>query len=210
VARGQVGDSFVRPAFAPDGARLVAQRRAMGQGADSDLWLLAPGAAPRPLVRDPDWFDGKAQFSRDGARVLFSRRPPGGGPSDVASAAAAGGDLRLVISGPADEHSASPSPVRDEIAFVSDRDGESGIFLAGIGGENARALPRLPGFSEFAPRWSPDGERIALVAVPAAAGAPRLSEPESLAATRLRVIDREGRLLLDTPGFMADWMSPWQ
>jgi Tol biopolymer transport system component len=209
VAGGAAGDSFLRPAFAPDGARLVAQRRAAGAGADSDLWLLAPGRAPEPLVRDPRWFDWKPQFSRDGASVYFSRRPVGGGPADVASVAVDGGDLRSVVAGPADEHSAAPSPVRDEIAFVSDRGGASAVFLAGLGGEGARALARAPGWNGFAPRWSPDGERIAIVATPAVAGAPRLGDPESLAQTRLRVVDREGRLLLDTPGFMADWMSPW-
>jgi Tol biopolymer transport system component len=205
------GDSFLRPVFAPDGARLVAQRRrARGKEGDSDLWLLAPGAAPKPLLRDPEWFDWKPQFSRDGSRVFFSRRPARGGPNDLASVAIDGGDLRPVVAGPADESSAAPSPTRDEMAFVSDREGASGVFLAGLTGEGARALSGAPGWSEFAPRWSPDGERIALVAAPAALGTPRLLDRASLLATRLRVRDREGSLLLDTPGFMADWMPPWR
>ncbi len=208
LAAAGAGDSWLRPAFSPDGAQLVAQRRAKGARGDTDLWLLAAGAAPRPLLRDPAWFDWRAQFSRDGRRVFFSRRPVGGGPHQVASVAVDGGDLRRLAAF-GDDHSVTPSPTRDEIAFVSESQGTSDVFLAGPGGEGARPLAPTPDWSELAPRWSPDGERIALIATPAAVGTPRLRKPESLRATRLRVLDRQGHLLLDTPGLMADWMPPW-
>ena len=43
----------------------------------------------------------------------------------------------------------------------------------------------------------------------ATAPAPRLSDPASLASTRVRVLDRDGQVLFDAPGFNVDWMPPW-
>jgi hypothetical protein len=63
--------------------------------------------------------------------------------------------------------------------------------------------------NEFAPRWSPDGERLVVIVNDASAGAPRLDDPESLAAIRLRALDRDGRVLFEAPGYNPDWMPPW-
>ena len=53
------------------------------------------------------------------------------------------------------------------------------------------------------PRWSPDGERLAVVTFNATAVAPRLSDPASLASTRVRVLDRDGQVLFDAGGFVV-------
>jgi hypothetical protein len=39
---------------------------------------------------------------------------------------------------------------------------------------------------------------------------PRLSDREGLARVRVVVVDREGRVLFETPGMMPDWMPPWR
>ena len=139
IAEAPAASWFLRPRFAPDGASLVAQRRAPR---DSQLWILAQDGEARALTHDPTWFYLKAAFTRDGARVLFTRRPAGGGPADVASVDLLGGDLRIHASSEGtDDHSATPSPRRDELALVSDRDGNDEIYLAPLPGVRRAARP---------------------------------------------------------------------
>jgi hypothetical protein len=208
AAEGGVADFFLRPQFSPDGARLVAQRRPPS-GNGSALWIVSPGEPPRPLTRDPAWFDLKAWFTRDGRSVVFSRAPAAGGPRDVAIVAAEGGAVRLLAAHAADDHSARPSPVRDEVVFVSDRDGSpGGLFLLDLSGGEPRRLTRDAGHAEHAPRWSPDGERIAFTrSAPAPAG--EREEGVDPRTTEIVVIDRDGREQLRTPGAMPDWMPAW-
>jgi Tol biopolymer transport system component len=209
VAASGERDYFLRPSFSPGGERLVAQRRGP-DGRGSQLWIVELGAPPRALTADAAWFDMKPLFARDGARIFFSRRPAAGGARDVASVDLAGGDLRLHASLPdADDHSAAPSPTRDELAFVSERAGDSAVFLVELPSGAPRPIGG-PGRAAFAPRWSPDGERLALLTTPAGAGEPRLADRESLRALRVQVCDRAGRVLLDVPGFMPDWMPAWR
>jgi Tol biopolymer transport system component len=210
LAASGARDLFYRPSFAPDGAWLVAQRRhANGRG--SGLWRVAADREPQALTGDPEWFDMKPAVTRDGREVVFSRRPAAGGPRDVLAIPAQGGPLRTLAAGAqSDDHSGSPSPQRDELVFVSDRDGPSAIYLAPLAGGEARALLLDSERAFFAPRWSPDGERLAAIATPRALGEPRLSDRASLEATRVVVLDRSGRVLLDAPGFMPDWMPPWR
>jgi TolB protein len=204
VAESGRRDSFWRPHFDRNGARLVAQRGVARR--QSHLWILSAEGAPRPLTADGAWFDAKAHFARDGAQVVYSRRPADGGPHDVARVAVEGGAIRTLASTPeADDHSARPSPSRDEIAFVSNRDGDFDIFLADLSGERVRPLTRTPERDEFAPRWSPDGERLVVTA----SRAGERAQLSNLAELRTVVLDREGRVLLDVPGVMADWMPPW-
>jgi Tol biopolymer transport system component len=209
AARSGPRDFFFRPSFSPDGTQIVAQRRGPS-GRGSLLWLVETGFPPRPLAHDPAWFDIKPCFSRDGDHVLFSRRAIAGGPRDVVSIARDGSDLRsLASTTEADDHSAQPSPARDEIVFVSNRDGQPEIFLADLDGSRVRKLTR-GGFSAFAPRWSPDGSRLVVTATEPDAPEPRLTDRASLSDTRVVVLDREGNELLDVPGFMPDWMPPWR
>jgi Tol biopolymer transport system component len=209
LASSGARDVFFRPSFSSDGRRLVAQRRdASGRG--SSLWILEPGLGPRRLTNDDAWFDLKAWFTPDGSRIVYSRRRPDGGPHQVVSVDAAGGDVRtLAAASGADEHSGRPSPTRDEIAFVSNRSGSFDVFLTGPDGNDVRALTRTPDLDEYAPRWSPDGERLVVTVVGARAAAPRPPGAAALAEARLQVLDREGTVLLETPGLMADWMPPW-
>jgi Tol biopolymer transport system component len=208
IARTGPGRLYLRPHFAPDGERLVAQRRGDGRG--SHLWILAPESAPRALTADPDWIDLKGWFTRDGARIVYTRRPAAGGPHELASIAADGSAPHALPAAGANAHSAQPSPKRDEIAYVASRGPGSEVFLAGISGEGARALTDTPERNEFAPRWSPDGERLVVTVSPVEEGVPRLVDPEGLARTRIVVLDRSGRTLFETAGFMPDWMPPWR
>jgi Tol biopolymer transport system component len=210
IAATGADDFFLRPSFAPDGASLVAQRRGAGPRV-SQLWTLALDGAPQPLTSDPEFSDMKPAFTRDGREIFFSRRAAAGGPSDVFAIAASGGEPRALASEPgSNDHSARPSPVRDEFVFVSDRGGAPGLYLAPSAGGKARALSRDSAREFYAPHWSADGERVLAIATPVHVGRPQLSRPASLAETHAVVFDREGRVLFDAPGFMPDWMPPWR
>ena len=52
------------------------------------------------------------------------------------------------------------TPTRSEIAFVSNRDGNSEIYVMGADGSGQHRLTRTPAF-EADPAWSPDGKQLA-------------------------------------------------
>jgi Tol biopolymer transport system component len=200
---------FFRPTFSPDGATVVVQRREPGEG--SNLWILDRGDRPWRLTEDAQWFDYKPAFTRDGSRIFFSRRRRRGGASSLASIAPDGSGLQVLESTrDSDTHSVVPSPTRDEIAFVSNRDGKFDVFLADLSGENARKLTLSSERSDLAPRWSPDGERLVVTSTPVGAGQPRLGDRAGLAATHIVVLNRAGDELFEAEGFMPDWMPPWR
>lgn len=210
IARAPGSAIYLRPTFSPDGRRIVAQRR--GEDArGSNLWLLEDGRPPRQLTSDPKWFDMKAWFTRDGRSIVYSRRPTAsGGWFEIAIVPAAGGESRVLAAKPeTDFHSARPSPTRDEIVFVSDRDGDFDAYLMDTQGRNVRPLTRTPDRDEFAPRWSPDGDRLLLTVAEHDYGLPRLSDRESLSRARVVALTRDGAVLFDSLGFMPDWMPPW-
>jgi Tol biopolymer transport system component len=210
VARGGERDFFLRPSWSKDGAHIVAQRRA-ADGAGSALWIAEPGGQARALTADPAWFDWKPYFTRDGSEVVFSRRPAPDGAGVIAVIATGGGEPRVLpLEQGADLHSARPSPTRDEIAFVAEREGAAVVFLADLAGGEARALTRAAERQAFAPRWSPDGERLVVTTTPAGTPMPRLADPGGLAQTKLLVLDRQGNELFEAPGMMADWMPAWR
>jgi Tol biopolymer transport system component len=208
IARAGQRDFFLRPNFSPDGRLLVAQRR-IPENRGSNLWILSATDLPRRLTLDPDWYDSKAWFTRDGSTIVYTRRPTAGRGYDVIRVAVDGGDERTVVGTEANEHSARPSSTRDEIVFVSDRDGSSDVFLVDLDGGSLRNLRRTAGRNELAPRWSPDGERIVATSVPEEVGDFGSMGPSVLERARVVVLDRAGNTLLDTPGAMADWMPPW-
>ncbi|MGH0031854.1 MAG: TolB family protein [Myxococcota bacterium] len=210
LARSGRAETWLRPTFAPDGSRIVVQRRPpTGQG--SNLWLLEEGEAPMQLTTGPDWFDMKAWFTRNAQKIVYSRRPVGSeGWLEVAVVDVAGGEPRTLSRAPeSDSHSARPSPTRDEIVFVSDRGGDFDVYLMHESGRDVRNITATPGRNEFRPRWSADGERILLTVADSQYGLPRLSDRESLERARVVVIDRDGEVLFETAGLMPDWMPPW-
>jgi Tol biopolymer transport system component len=210
VAASGWKDFYLRPNFSPDGEWLVAQRR-NSEGRGSSIWRIHLGNQPQPLTEDPAWYDAKPAYTRDAREILFLRRAAGGGPRDILAIAPETGRMRTLASRPeSDERSALPSPKRDEIAIISDRDGRSALYLAPLAGGEPRELSSDTGRHFYSPRWSPDGERVVAISTRTSDGEPRLGEREVLAETHVVVFDRQGRQLFEAPGFMPDWMPPWR
>jgi Tol biopolymer transport system component len=197
--------SFFRPEYGPGGRNLLIQRRGDPADSSSELWLLERGRPLRALPGRFPAFAEKARFSRDAGWVVYTGRASREAPGDVLLVRPDGSESRpIAAETDVDENSAHFSPARDEIAFISDRDGSPDLFLVDLAGGPARNLTRTPGRPERAPRWSPDGERIAVSVLPADTG----DEGEA-ADERVVVVDRGGKVVLDIPGAMPDWMPPW-
>lgn len=209
LVRSTQGERYARPAFSPDGGRLVAQyitRRPRG----SQVVLIEDGGEPRLLTQGETFSIGPV-FTRDGRHILFSRRNAAREPRDVLWMRSDGSELKTFASTPeSDEGEPAGSPTRDEVVFVSDRDGKRDAYLVPLGGGPLRNLTKTLPFDVDDPRWSPGGERIALSAFP--------HEPDSAKEDRERpsrseaqvlVIDRQGNVVFRTSGFSPDWMPPW-
>lgn len=202
---------YIRPELDPDGVRAVAERRDPRSRRGSVVWLLRPGACPQALSHE-DSYALKARFTRDGRHVLLTRKAALRRLGDLILMRSDGTGTRVLASTPkSDDHSARASPVRDEMVFVSNRNGKYDLFLADLEGGEPRSLTGSIDFEVGAPRWSPDGERIAVSAIPREPG------PGPSGYLRMRrdkaavlVVDREGRLLFKTRGFSPDWMPPWR
>ena len=102
---------------------------------------------------DPAW-------SPDGQVIAFARLNPGlGEPIYVVKAD--GSSLRNLTPKPVGAYAAPAwSPDGRKIAFVSDRDGNSEVYVMNANGKGQRNLTRNPAF-DADPAWSPDGRKIA-------------------------------------------------
>lgn len=204
--------AYLSPRFSPEAASVAVQIHGKNRG--DDLWLLLNDGQREPLVNDRRWDDTAPRFTSLGSSIFFSRsafrraprrrgrnagrqvEPLGGG--DVCRVQVATKQVDCVIqSGDAREHAVEPSPTREEIVFVREKDGASDLFLAEFEGGNERQLTDSPDRAERGPVWSPDGDRIAY-----ADG--RAAQP------RIVVIDRQGAVLFETLGAQPGWAPPFQ
>jgi Tol biopolymer transport system component len=201
---------FIRPDLAPGGSRAVAQRRGANEG-NLEVWLLEAGAEPRLLVGGDGLYASKGRFTRDAQWIVMTASQKSfDAPADIMLIRPDGSELHALASTPeSDDHTPRASPTRDEIAFISNRDGKEDLFLTDLSGSAARNLTRALDVAVRVPRWSPDGERIALLARAADTPPTDISE-ETRRAAEVVVIDRTGRLLLRTRGYMADFMPAWK
>lgn len=199
--------AYLSPRFAPNGASVAVQAHRKNRG--DDLWLLLAEGRRGPLTAHPRWNDQGPRFVSSGGAVFFTRSlyPPVSKPRAGRGEPAGGGDIcRIhlatkqvtcpIESDDAREYGVEPSRTREEIVFARERDGSSDLFLAGLEGENERRLTDSPDRDERTPVWSPDGDRIAYVD---GRGPQR----------RIVVIDREGTVLFETPGYQPGWAPPF-
>ena len=106
----------------------------------------AQQSAPSPWLSQPG-------ISPDGREIAFVH----GG--DIWTVPAAGGDARLLVSGPADDRRPLYSPDGGTLAFVSDRTGNGDIYLLALATGELRRLTCDDG-AEALDAWSADGKWI--------------------------------------------------
>jgi gamma-glutamyltranspeptidase len=152
-------DGVRAPAFAADGRLAISVA--------GDLWVLQPDGsggftAPRQLTSDAAW-DRDPAWMPDGRALVFASDR--GGSVGLwridLEAATSGGPQRLTAG---DEDDVEPGIAPDgTIVFVRGRAGDSDLWTRAADGTERR-LTHEAG-AEREPAWSPDGRRIAYVAV---------------------------------------------
>ncbi|HEV8238529.1 MAG TPA: protein kinase [Thermoanaerobaculia bacterium] len=145
------------PATSPDG-RLVAFTSE--RDGKPRIWLeQVPGGDETPLTDGPDDFP---RFSPDGGAILFARTE--GLTSSLFRVPTLGGEPRRVVD---DATDGDFSPDGSRIAFVRWHNNggrmDSLIGIAHADGSAPQQLALLPGRTLFHPRFSPDGDSIAVV-----------------------------------------------
>jgi Tol biopolymer transport system component len=121
------------------------------------------------LVIDNILWNGEPSWSPDGAELAFTGR----GQSIAVYAIPAEclqNDCgpRLLVDHPATDRRPAWSPVDGQIAFVSDRRGQSAIYVTAAGQE-PRYIASL-NFGSTSLAWSPDGRRLAFTDAPRTVG----------------------------------------
>ena len=128
-----------------------------GENRRLDITIAAPARETRPYRREVAKDITDISIAPEGGRALISAR------GEIFSVPQEHGATRNLSNTPgAREKNASWSPDGKMIAWVSDADGESDIWITAAGGHGtARRLTDLgPGYRHTL-RWSPDSEKIA-------------------------------------------------
>jgi dipeptidyl aminopeptidase/acylaminoacyl peptidase len=173
-----------------------------GATAGPEKWAQAGAAvASKPLTPEMTlkrWTIGDLQLSPDGrlaAMVVSEPAKPAGQRRNIWLYEFATGSLRQFTASAKSDTRPRWSPDGRTLAFLSNRDGETQIYLIPVDGGEARALTESKtGISGF--EWAPDGKRIALETT-----APKSEEEEKREKEKndAKVVGKpEGRALLQT------------
>ena len=146
-----------RPAWSPDGRRIVWDSNRDRKGQLSDLWVMnSDGSNITQLTHGPA-FNGNASWSPDGKRIVFESTRTG---SDEIYTMNADGSNQVQLTHD-DAITTDANWSRDNrIVFASTISGTWQIYAINPDGSARKRLTTNQA-TEFGPAWSPDGSRIA-------------------------------------------------
>ena len=169
-ARLLVADGSAIVAVAPDGARhpLIADADDAAYSPDGtlvafarggDLWLAnADGSGQRRLAATPNVSEWGVQWTPDGSSLIYTASV-GGNRQIRAFRLPTGPSLRIAASD-GEEWGATVSPT-GRLAFASNRDGASAVYVAAANGTDAAPFSTTTATDIHDLAWSPDDSRLA-------------------------------------------------
>ena len=153
-----------QPAYNPAGTALAIVSR---RGPSEAIFIIDAETGDRSgLTRVTDdtgpGADNEPSYAPDGAKIIFTstRRA---GDADICIINTDGTDRQDVLATDAEEHWAAISPDGTEVAYHSDANGNTDIWVKDLGADPADPGTCLTAGSPYrdeAPAWSPDGDTI--------------------------------------------------
>ncbi len=155
------------PSWSPDGSRIAFSS---DRGGNADIYVMnADGSGVIRLTEHPA-VDTAPAWSPHGDQVAFMSFRDG--EAEIYTVNADGSGLTNVTRNPTADFPGGPvghdppawSPDGSRIAFVSDRDGNAEVYVAGADGSGVTRLTEDPA-DDFSPAWSPDGSWVTFVSL---------------------------------------------
>ena len=150
----------ITPALSHDGRQVAFASNRNGYW---DLYLLDLPSGQLERLTDSPEYEAAPSWSPDGLWIAYEAYQDENLEILIQPVTGAGEPVRLTNQASAD-HSPAWSPNGRIIAFVSDRSGESEIWLADLDkaeSERYQNLSRNPAGQDYHPAWSPDGQQLA-------------------------------------------------
>lgn len=154
-----VGTTMSRPAWTPDGSRILFSSN---QDGDSEIYIIdaAGGSAPTALTNNTG-NDTDPAVSPDGRTVVYASDVETPGSPELFSISIEGGEARQLTNASGSSTSPSFSPDGSRIAFVSDRGGDGDIWIMDSSGQRPFLVTIDDGDAEDrSPAWTPDSRWI--------------------------------------------------
>ncbi len=185
-------DAKDAPVLSPDGGTIA---YASNRAGDWDIYLLdVAGGDPRPVVANPGSDEVHPAFTPDGLGLLFSSNRAGGN-WDIYAATIGDPTWTRLTDDPAPDRFPSPSPDGTWVAFRSERDGNSEIYLMRADGSSLRRLTNDSAFDGYV-SFTPDSSGLVFVSD---TSGPRHGYQMNLAGTNRRALIEGQDWVIDDP-----------
>ena len=150
--------SALRPTWTPDGRRVVYERRGLGNSGEDLAWIPADGSAPAESLVTTRDDQTPGVFTANGRTMLIREQPSGGTRRISVVQLDSARVPRPLIESTFDNSSPSLSPDGRWLAYASDEQGRSEIYVRPFPGPGGRWQVSKDGGTE--PIWSHMGNEI--------------------------------------------------